>query len=77
MKTAKHKPIAMSAVKSSSVSEAGYDPATKTLAVKFSNGGTYHYHGVSKEAFEQLQKAESYGKHFRSTILGKHKHIKL
>lgn len=63
----KHPTIAMSAVKSSQVSEIGHDPATNTLAVRFSRGGLYHYPGISAEQFSALQKAESIGAH-----LGKH-----
>lgn len=63
----KHPTIAMSAVKSSQVAEIGHDPATNTLAVRFSRGGLYHYPGISAEQFTALQQAESIGAH-----LGKH-----
>lgn len=73
----KHKTIAMSAVKSSQVAEAGYDPATNTLAVKFSSGGIYHYQGVTQKSYDSLLSAKSFGKHLQSSIVGKHKHFKL
>lgn len=37
-------PIPMKPVKSSQVHSHGYDPVTKTLAVKFNTGSLYHYH---------------------------------
>lgn len=76
-KKTKHKAIPMSAVKSSSISEAGYDAATKTLAVKFANGGVYHYAGVTQASFDALGKAKSFGALLRTSIIGKHKHVKL
>lgn len=56
-------------VKSSNIESAGYDPATKTLTVKFINGGTYHYAGCDQHHFDGLCSAESAGKYL-------HKHIK-
>lgn len=52
---------------SSLLAEVGYDPDTKTLAVKFHAGKTYHYHPVSEHEFEAL-KVQG-GQYF-------HKHIK-
>lgn len=65
---AKKLTIRMSPVKSSSqVSAIGYDAASKTLAVTFKSGGTYHYHDVPSDKYVGLQKAESAGKY-----LGQH-----
>ena len=69
--------IMMAVKKSSQVTDAGYDAATKTLAVRFSSGGTYHYHDVPKESFDKLMKADSFGKHLQSNIVGKYSHKKL
>lgn len=63
----KHPTIAMCACKSSQVAEIGHCPATNTLAVRFSRGGTYHYPGISAEQFAALKGAKSIGAH-----LGKH-----
>lgn len=60
--------IAMSACKSSQVTHHGYDPATKTLAVKFKSGGEYRYHGVPQEAYHGMLKAESVGKFIATSI---------
>jgi len=59
--------IEMHKVKSSQLHAIGYDATNKTLAVKFKNGGEYHYSNVEPEAFAALKSAESVGKHF-----GKH-----
>lgn len=61
----------MSAVKSSQLSSIGFDDKTNTLAVKFNNGGTYHYHGVTKAEFDKFSSAESMGKHFSAHIKSK------
>lgn len=61
----------MSAVKSSQLSSIGYDDKTNTLAVKFNNGGTYHYHDVSKSEFDKFSNAESIGKYFGANIKSK------
>ena len=63
----KQKSIAMKSIKSSQIDSIGHDG--NTLAVKFKNGGTYHYHGVSATQFSDMQKAESIGGYL-------HKHIK-
>lgn len=63
----KHPHIPMSAVKSSQVAEIGHDPATNTLAVRFSRGGLYHYPCITAAQFDALKAAESVGAH-----LGKH-----
>ncbi len=73
----KAKVIHMVDVKSSQVSEAGYDATTGTLAVKFKSGGTYHYFGVTQGAYESLLKAKSFWKQLQASIVGKHKHVKL
>jgi DNA segregation ATPase FtsK/SpoIIIE-like protein len=46
--------IAMDSVDSSQVKAIGFDPETKTLAVKFTRGlgATYHYPNVSQETYE-------------------------
>ena len=72
-----HNHVVMHSIKSSQASQAGYDPATKTLAVEFKKGGVYHYAGVSQETYDGLMKAESFGKHLRAHVIGKHKHTKL
>lgn len=73
----KHPTIGMSPVKSSQVASIGYDNASKTLAVTFKSGGTYHYHDVSSDQFAGLQKAESAGKYLGQHIKPKHKFTRI
>lgn len=60
----------MKPVKSSNVKAIGYDPGTKTLAVEFNSGGTYHYHNVSPHHHTEMMKPDV------STGGYLHKHIK-
>ena len=66
-----HKPH----VESSQIAEVGYDPGSKTLAVRFRSkagkGSLYHYKGVEAEHYADLCKCESLGKHFGTCIKGK------
>jgi hypothetical protein len=41
-------------IRSSSLAAIGYDPATRTLRVKFRNGGLYDYLDVAHEVYEGL-----------------------
>jgi hypothetical protein len=66
----------LSPLKSSNLEAAGYDPATRTLTVKFKNGGTYHYEGCTQEHYDGLCSAESAGKYLHTTIKGKYNHRK-
>lgn len=51
-------------VQSSTIDHLHYEAGTKVLEVKFKNGGTYHYHDVPFEAYENLRDADSVGSHF-------------
>lgn len=68
--------IKLDAVKSSQISHVGYDPKTKTMAIKYASGGTYHYDGVDQKSFEEFKGAKSLGSHFNKTFRG-HKFTKL
>ena len=63
--------------KSSQVHSIGYDPTSKTMAVKFNSGGVYHYHDVPQEKFDAMRDAESLGSHLGKHIKGAHKFTKL
>lgn len=58
-------------VTSSQVKEIGHDPKTNTLAVRFNNGGEYHYSGVNAVEFAKLRAAKSVGAHLGQHIKGK------
>ena len=57
--------------KSSQVESFGFDPGSKTLAVKFKNGGIYHYTGVDEDTHKAMCCCESVGKFLGSRIKGK------
>jgi hypothetical protein len=59
----------MNPVSSSNVDSIGYDAVAKTMAVKFHEGGTYHYHDVSPTTYEALKGAKSIGAYL-------HRHVK-
>lgn len=61
---------------SGSIKAHGYNPNTKTLAIQFNSGQTYHYHGVEQDTVDKLIKADSVGKFLQSNIVGKYKHSK-
>lgn len=60
-------------ITSSFIEAAGYDAETKIMAVRFKNGATWHYHGVSQDEFSQFQGARSRGTFFHEQIRGKHR----
>ena len=62
--------IPMTPVKSSQIEAIGHEG--DTLAVKFKSGGTYHYHGVTAEKFDEFKAAPSIGSHFGKHIKGAH-----
>lgn len=66
----------MKAVKSTQISKYGYDAASKTLAIAFVGGQTYHYHGVEQATVDGFTKAESHGKFLQKNVVGKYPHKK-
>lgn len=66
----------MQPCKSSQIKAHGHCAATNTLCVEFASGGTYHYHGVSPQQYEELCKAESAGKYLAANIKNQHKYTK-
>ncbi len=54
---------------SSTIAGSHYDPATRTMTIKFKGGGIYKYGGVVQQTYDGLVNAESIGKYF-------HKHIR-
>ena len=66
----------MHPVTSSQLHSIGYDPETKTLAIKFKTGGVYHYADVPESEHKAMMAAPSHGKHFYANIKGKFKFTK-
>jgi hypothetical protein len=67
--------ITLHPIKSSQISQVGYDATTNTLAVKFSNGGkVYHYAGVPKTVYDGFSDNGSAGKFFSGNVRNKFAH---
>ena len=60
----------MESVSSSNISEIGYDPAERTLYVKFRSGAEYRYHEVPQEVYDKLREATSAGKFLYQQVSG-------
>lgn len=60
----------MKPCRSSQFREHGYDPATRTLAVRFQDGRLYHYKDVPPEKAQGLAEAESMGSYLSREIKG-------
>jgi hypothetical protein len=65
----------MKSVKSSNVESIGYDSSTKTMAVKYLNGGLYHYEGVPSEVHENLMASKSIGSTLARSVIGKYMYV--
>lgn len=62
-------PIPLNPIENSSnIDASGYDGQTSTLRVRFKNGASYDYHGVTPELAQAFQESPSPGK-FVATIL--------
>lgn len=53
---------------SSIVSAVGYDAATTTLAVRFTDGSEYHYSDVPEDVYQGLLAADSAGAYFNQYV---------
>lgn len=74
--------IKMSPCKSSNIHEHGYDPTTRTLAVRFKGrdgkpGDLYHYHDVTPTTHAAMLKAESIGSFLNAHVKATHKAKKI
>jgi hypothetical protein len=72
--TKKRSPIKGSrpATGSSHVTSTKYDPDLGHLEVKFQNGRSYRYSGVSKETASGIESADSVGRYLHANVIGKH-----
>lgn len=69
--------IQMRSCASSQIDSYGYDADTATLAVKFNNGGTYHYADVPPDVFAEMEQAPSVGSFLHSQIKGTYSYTKI
>jgi hypothetical protein len=63
--------IKMHSVVSSYASKVGYDKGSKTLAITFPNGATYHYDDVPETIYSGIFKSESVGKYLQTWVVRK------
>lgn len=66
-------------LKSSNLAQAGYDPQTQTLHVKFKSGGHYSYPNVSSLMYDAFLAAPSHGKWLNQHLIAypeRHPHTK-
>lgn len=56
------------AVSSSNLASAGYDPESMVLEIEFHSGGIYQYSNVPESKYEGLMKASSHGTYFDAYI---------
>jgi hypothetical protein len=55
-------------VSSSNIASVGYDEATQTLEVEFTNGSVYQYYNVGAVIYEQFMLAPSKGQFLNTNI---------
>lgn len=60
---------------STQITGAGYDEATRTMAVRFTKGRTYHYADVPHDTFLGLLTAASAGGYFNTAVRGKFAYV--
>lgn len=58
----------MELVKSSHIEAIGYDKKTKTVAVRFLSGKTYHYRPINFRGYVEFKEAPSLGKHLHANF---------
>ena len=63
--------IALTPCTSSNLESHGYDVISKTLAVKFKDGPTWHYFDVPQATYEAMKAAKPVGGYSGSQIKGK------
>jgi hypothetical protein len=67
--------VALKPIKSSQLEQQGYEPVSRTLAIRFKRSDkVYHFQDVPPEVAEGLEKSESPGKFFAASIRGKFAH---
>lgn len=54
-----------------------YDEDARTMKAHFKRGGSYVYHGVSRDVFDGLRNAQSAGQFMRLNVKGVYRHEKI
>lgn len=68
MEQATQPTITMTPIESSNITAHGYDESSKTLAIQFKGGNTYHYAGVDSEVASEFAGADSKGSFFAKSV---------
>jgi hypothetical protein len=66
----------MKPVTSEAIRAIGYDPASKTARIEFSNGRIHDYPGTEPGDHDALVAADSIGRHFNAHIRGRN-HVRV
>ena len=69
--------VDMNYVDSSNIEAIGHDDTAQELHVQFLSGGSYIYHGVSREVYDDLMGASSKGSYLNRMIIGTYQHTKV
>ena len=64
-------------VTSSNIAEVGYDEASRTLEILFTNGRVYQYFDVPTQEHRALMNAGSYGRYLNQHIKGKYRYSRV
>ena len=64
-------------VTSSNIASIGYDSASQTLEVEFSNGAVYQYFDVPSAVHEEFMNEGSHGSHLNQNIKGSYRYARV
>lgn len=64
-------------VQSSQIRSVGYEPASRTLEIEFSNGAVYQYSNVDPDIHTRMMESSSVGSFFNQNVRGVHEYIRL
>lgn len=67
----------LQSVKSSNIESVGYDPAGKTMQVKFRSGSTHEYSGIGADVHAAFMGASSHGAYYAAHVRGRYPGKKL
>lgn len=68
--------VDMNFVDSSNIEAIGYDADAQELHIRFLSSGTYIYHGVPQEIYDNLMASPSHGSYLNREIKGVFEHTK-
>ena len=69
--------VEMHYVDSSNIEAVGYDETARELHVRFLSSGTYVYHGVPQDVYDELMAAPSKGSYLNRVIKSNYDYSKM